>query len=168
MPAYRDCGHIRRFLFREDVMSEISVSARGDIGAPADRVYRILSDYRQHHPHILPTAFSGFTVEQGGVGEGTVIRFQVSLGGRTESYHQRVTEPEPGRVLREADVDGNRVTTFTVTPNGAGCEVHIETAWSSGGIRGLVERLAAPRLLRPLYADELSRLDRYAREHVDA
>jgi hypothetical protein len=149
-------------------MSHISVSDRGAVGAPADRVYRILSDYRQHHPHILPPAFSGITVEEGGVGEGTVIRFQVSLAGRTESYHQRISEPEPGRVLREADVDGDRSTTFTVTPTGAGCEVEIETAWSSGGIRGLVERLAAPRLLRPLYADELSRLDRYARDHTDA
>jgi hypothetical protein len=32
----------------------------------------------------------------------------------------------------------------------------------------MVERLAAPRLLKPLYKDELDRLDRYAREHSDA
>jgi hypothetical protein len=154
--------------FREDVMSQISVSAQRVIEAPADRVYRILSDYRQHHPHILPPAFSGFSVEHGGIGEGTVIRFQVSLAGRTESYHQRVVEPDPGRVLREVDVDGDRSTTFVVTPAGTGCEVLIETTWKSGGIRGMVERLAAPRLLKPLYKDELDRLDRYAREHSDA
>ena len=149
-------------------MSQISISAQGDIASPADRVYRILADYEQHHPHILPPAFSGFTVEKGGVGAGTVIRFRVSLAGRTESYHQRVEEPEPGRVLREVDIEGDRATTFTVTPAGAGCHVRIETTWRGKGIRGLVERLVAPRLLRPLYTVELARLDRYARERGDA
>ena len=106
-------------------------------------------------------------MEQGGVGAGTVIRFQVTVAGRTESYHQRIEEPEPGGVLREVDIDGNRATAFTVTPTGAGSNVKIETTWRSGGVRGLVERLVAPRLLRPLYVDELGRLDRYAREHSD-
>jgi hypothetical protein len=34
------------------------------------------------------------------------------------------------------------------------------------GVQGLVERLAAPRLLRRLYRDELERLDRYAQEQA--
>ena len=148
-------------------MSSISVSAEREIAAPAERVYRILADYQHHHPRILPDAFSDFSVEQGGIGAGTVIRFQVTVGGRTESYHQRVEEPEPGRVLREVDLNGSRATTFAVTPDGDGCHVRIETNWHTGGIRGLVERLVAPRLLRPLYEDELARLDRYAREHSD-
>ncbi len=149
-------------------MTEITVRVEGDVAAPAERVYRILADYRRHHPRILPPAFSGFAVEQGGVGEGTIIRFRVTVGGRTQSYRQLVTEPVPGRILREADLDADRATTFTVTPDGAGCRVRIETSWRSGGLRGLVERLAAPRLLRPLYADELARLDRYAREEGNA
>jgi uncharacterized protein YndB with AHSA1/START domain len=147
-------------------MRQVSVSASRAIDAPAERVYRILADYHAHHPHLLPPAFSNFTVEQGGIGAGTVIRFDVTAGGRTMSYHQRVEEPEPGRVLREADIDGDTATTFTVTPSGAGCTVHIETSWSATGLRGLVERLLAPRILRPLYNDELSRLDAYAREHT--
>ena len=145
-------------------MTEISVSAEGAVAAPADQVYRILADYRQYHPRILPPAFSGFAVEEGGVGAGTVIRFRVTVGGRTQDYRQRVTEPVPGRVLREADIDADRATTFTVTPGGAAGGVRITTSWRGGGLRGLVERLAAPWLLRPLYRDELARLDRYARE----
>jgi hypothetical protein len=35
----------------------------------------------------------------------------------------------------------------------------------AGGIGGLFERLFAPRVMRALYADELERLDAYAREH---
>lgn len=148
-------------------MSTIRVSQEADVAAPPDRVYRILANYRDHHPHILPPAFSSFTVEEGGVGAGTVIRFAVKTGGRTQHFHQRIEEPEPGRVLREKDIDGNLATTFTVNPAGAGSRVRIETTWTSGGVRGFIERLFAPRLLRPIYAQELALLDRYAREHTD-
>jgi hypothetical protein len=149
-------------------MSYISVGARRDIAAPADVVYRLIADYREHHPRILPPAFSNFSVEAGGIGAGTVIRFDVRAGGRTESFHQRVEEPDPGRVLREIDIDGDRATTFTVTPAGAGCTVHIETTWPAAGLRGIIERLVAPRLLRPIYEDELSRLNNYAGSMTDA
>jgi hypothetical protein len=148
-------------------MMNVTVSARRDIAVPDDLVYRIIADYRKHHPHILPPAFSGFTVEGGGEGAGTVIRFNVTTAGRTESYHQRVEEPDPGRVLREVDVAGDRATTFTVTPAGEGCTVQIETTWTATGVRGLVERLFAPWMLRSLYNDELSRLEAYARELID-
>jgi uncharacterized protein YndB with AHSA1/START domain len=145
-------------------MAQISVSAEREIAAPADAVYGILADYREHHPRILPPAFTGFTVESGGISEGTVILFDVRSGGRTQSFHQRISEPEPGRVLRESAIDGDLATTFTVTPTGdARCHVRIETTWTSGGARGWLERLLAPRLLRPIYRDELDRLDRYAR-----
>ena len=60
-------------------MSSISVSAEREIAAPAKRVYRILADYQQHHPRILPNAFSGFRVEEGGIGAGTVIRIDGEL-----------------------------------------------------------------------------------------
>jgi uncharacterized protein YndB with AHSA1/START domain len=145
-------------------MATISVSAEGRVAAPPERVYRILADYRRHHPRILPPAFTDFAVERGGVGEGTIIRFRVTVGGRGQDFRQRVTEPVPGRVLREADLDADRATTFTVVPEGSASRVRIETAWRAGGLRGLIERVVAPRLLGPLYRDELARLDHYARE----
>ena len=144
-------------------MAIIAVRAEGHVTAPAAQVYRILADYERHHPRVLPPAFSAFAVERGGVGEGTVIRFRVTVGGWARDYQQWVTEPVPGRVLREADRDGGRATTFTVTPDGTASRVRIETTWRAAGLRGLVERLVAPRLLGPLYRDELARLDRYAR-----
>lgn len=146
-------------------MADILIRVERDIGAPADRVYRILRDYRDHHPLILPPAFSRFRVEEGGVGAGTVIRFKVKAGGRTTAYHQRVDEPDPGRVLREAEIDGGLVTTFTVTPTGETCRTRIDTIWRARGVRGIVERFLAPRLLQPIYVEELANLDRYAREH---
>jgi hypothetical protein len=76
----------------------------------------------------------------------------------------RVAEPDPGRVLTESDERTSMVTTWVVTPEGSGCRVRVETRWQgAGGVGGLVERLFAPWVLRRLYAEELERLDRYAR-----
>ena len=150
-------------------MAEIRVTAERPIAAPAERVYRYLADYREHHLRFLPPAFSDFQVEQGGIGAGTVIRFRLRAGGRSQVARQRVAEPVPGRVLSEADLDDpSRATTFTVTPDGDCCRVLIATTWQRAGVRGLIERLLAPRVLRPLYADELARLDRYAQEQAPA
>lgn len=147
-------------------MAELRVSGDRAVAAPADRVYRLIANYREHHPRFLPPAFSAIEVEEGGVGAGTVIRFRVKTGGRTQTMRQRVAEPEPGRVLTESD--GKGVTTFTVTPNGDGSHVRIETAWQPVGVQGFFERLFAPRVMRKLYADELERLDRYAQAHPEA
>jgi hypothetical protein len=66
-------------------------------------------------------------------------------------------------VLTETDQLSSAVTSFTVTPEGSGCRVRIESRWQgAGGVGGFFERLFAPRLLRGIYADELERLDRYA------
>ncbi|MGE5136099.1 MAG: SRPBCC family protein [Gemmatimonadota bacterium] len=141
-------------------------SAEGLVGAPADTVYRYLADMREHHPRFLPPAFSDFQVESGGTGAGTVTRFKMTAGGRTREYRMRVDEPEPGRVLTESDLNSSAVTTFTVSAQDGASLVQISTAWDgAGGIGGLFERMFAPRVLRAIYADELKRLDAYAREH---
>jgi len=147
-------------------MARIVVVAEGTVDAPADTVYRYVADMREHHPHILPPAFSDFRVESGGFGAGTVTRFTVAAGGRTREYQMKVAEPEPGRVLTESDTGSSLVTTTTVRPRGSGSVVQISTSWDgAGGIGGLFERMFAPRVMRSIYADELRRLDAYAREH---
>jgi hypothetical protein len=147
-------------------MPRNEVSAEAAVDAPADVVFRYIADMRDHHPHFLPPAFSDFRVESGGVGAGTVTRFKLTAGGRTREYHMTVAEPEPGRVLTESDMNSSAVTTFTVVPQDGASMVRISTAWDgAGGIGGVFERMFAPRVLRSLYADELKRLDAYAREH---
>lgn len=146
-------------------MSELRVAAERAVGAPAEHVYRCIADFRDDHPRFLPPAFSDFRVEQGGIGAGTVHSFRMTAGRRSRAYRMRVDEPEPGRVLTESDLGSSLVTTFTVTPEGPGCRVQIETRWQgAGGVGGFFERLFAPRVLRRIYADELDRLDRYARD----
>lgn len=146
-------------------MATVRASAEGLVAAPAEAVYGYLSDMVDHHPRFLPEAFSDFQVESGGVGTGTVTSFKVTAGGRTRQYRMTVTEPEPGRVLRESDANSSLETTFTVLPAGNGSRVRIETSWEGAhGVGGFFERIFAPRAMAAIYRDELGRLDRYARE----
>jgi hypothetical protein len=145
-------------------MAEMRVAAERTIAAPAARVYGVIADYQQHHPRILPPAFSDLAIERGGLGAGTVIGFKVKAGGRSRTYRMQVAEPEPGRVLVESDTESSLVTTYTVSPEERGSRVRIETTWQgAGGFGGMMERLFAPRVMQKLYTDELDRLDRYVR-----
>ena len=136
-----------------------TVSADAVIPASADRTYRIIADYRSGHPRILPPEFSALTVERGGVGDGTLIRFRMRLLGSTRTYRAAVTEPERGRVLVETDLETNgAVTTFTVDPvdGAAQSRVNISTSLPvRSGLAGKIERLVMTRLLRPIYQREL-------------
>jgi len=150
-------------------MARIVASAEGTVDAPAETVYRYIADMREHHPRFLPPAFSDFRVESGGVGAGTITRFKVTAGGRTREFRTKVAEPEPGRVLTESDTNSSSVTTFTVSPQGVASLVRISTSWDgAGGIGGVFERMFAPGVMRTIYADELKRLDAYARERRSA
>jgi hypothetical protein len=148
-------------------MGTIRVSAEAKVDAPAATVYGYLADMREHHPRFLPPAFSDFEVEAGGVGAGTITSFKLNAGGRSREYRMQVAEPEPGRVLTESDTNSSLVTTFKVTPEGDASRVQISTTWEgAGGIGGFFERLFAPGVMRGMYADELQRLNAYAREHA--
>ena len=143
-------------------MAKVTAFAAREIDAPAPEVYGYLADMHQHQ-RFLPSAYSDFQVEEGGVGTGTVTRFKITAGGRTREYHMRVTEPSPGRTLVETDTGSSLVTTFTVDPRGEKSLVNISTSWDgAGGIGGFFERTFAPRALHRLYLDELDRLNAYA------
>ncbi|HEX4362944.1 MAG TPA: SRPBCC family protein [Solirubrobacteraceae bacterium] len=147
-------------------MGRIIVVQEGAIGASAELTYGLIAD-DAHHVNFLPDGISDFQVVEGGVGAGTVHRFKVTAGGRERDYLMRVDEPEPGRVITETDQNSSLVTSFTVAPTGETCSVKIETQWNgAGGIGGFFERTFAPKVMRKMYADELSRLDAYARSQA--
>jgi uncharacterized protein YndB with AHSA1/START domain len=145
-------------------MGQVTATAQATVAAPADLTYRLLADARQR-PKFVPESFTGFEVLSGGVGAGTVHKFDFQAPSRpVRSYVMEVSEPEPGRVLVETDRNSSLVTRFTVTPQGPQCEVAITTTWKgAGGIGGFFEKTFAPKALRGVYADELARLDAYAR-----
>ena len=67
-------------------------------------------------------------------------------------------------MLTESYPRDNSVTTFSVGPEGDASRLRIETAWDSRpGIGGFIKRLLAPRMLKPLYRDELDRIEAWAR-----
>src|SRR3954451_8648619 len=139
-------------------MTTLHTAAEAVIDAPAPRVLAVLRDFNGRHREILPPAFSNLVVEEGGVGAGTVISFDLTLGGRTQRATSRVEEAGDGGV--EGHIVGrDMVTTSTVRPDGDQATARIETRWQpAGGLAGLLERLAAPRVLRRVYRDELARL----------
>ena len=93
------------------------VSATARLNAPPRLVYDTIANYHTGHPRIVPKQFSNMRVEQGGIGAGTVITFQVTVLGRTTDFRAQITEPEPGRVLVETNTMGSdSVTTFVVEP----------------------------------------------------
>jgi hypothetical protein len=138
------------------------IRAAAHIPAPAPQVYRIIANYHSGHPRILPKQFSGLTVERGGVGDGTVIRFTMTVLGKTETLRAEITEPEPGRVLVERNVLGNDAETrFIVEPGATGrdCQVIFETTISvRTGIAGAIEKFMLTRILTAIYAEELKLL----------
>jgi len=155
----------------KDVMATVRASAEAVVEAPPAVVFGCIGDYRERHRHFLPPAFTDFCVEEGGTGEGTVVRYTLGVGGRSRGYRMRVVVPEPGRVLEEHDTASSLVTRFTVTPEdapGTGrSRVRIETTWEgAGGIGGFFEKRFAPAALRRLYEDELARLGAYAKEQA--
>jgi hypothetical protein len=143
------------------------ISASATIAAPAARVYGIIADYRNGHPHIVPRPpFGDIVVEQGGVGAGTAIRFPMRVVGRTRTLRGVITEPEPGRVLVESYPEDDMATSFTVEPLGeAVCRATITTDMKTrGGPLGLIERWMATRFLRAVYERELSLLEKVAKK----
>jgi len=142
-------------------MARVHAEASATIDASPEAIYKIISDYKEGHPRILPEKnFSDLRVEEGGVGAGTVISFTTKAAGTETKYRMKVEEPEPGRVLVERDLVGDVVTTFTVTPvEGGKSLVKIATDYTaSGGLKGFVERLASPGVLRKIYEAELKQL----------
>jgi hypothetical protein len=145
-------------------MGSLRIEASALIAAPPERVYGVLADYRVGHPAILPRPpFTGLTVEAGGRGAGTVIVATTRVAGQTRALHMTVSEPEPGRVLRERADDGSADTSFIVDPaDGGQSRVTITTMLAvRDGPLGLIERLLTRPLMERVYRRELENLRAY-------
>ena len=102
-------------------MSTNPITACSAVAAPTAVVYATIADYRESHPQIVPpNFFRNFVVEQGGVGAGTIVRFEAVVLGRGFPMRSEITEPVPGRVLAERDMERGTYTTFTVEPRDEG------------------------------------------------
>ena len=149
-------------------MPQTKISASKIIPAPVEQVYALVADYNEGHPRILPQPyFESLRVEKGGVGEGTVIQFWMRVMGRRQNFRAAISEPEPGRVLIETDLDTGNETIFTFDPqpDQASTLVTITTKMEGRqGFGGRFETWLAKRLLAPIYEKELALLAAVAAE----
>ncbi|MBC8145128.1 MAG: SRPBCC family protein [bacterium] len=148
-------------------MNTIRIQAAALIDAPAKRVYDIIADYRDAHPRILPrNFFTEMEIERGGVGAGTVFRIGTKLFGQKRTASMVVTEPDPGCVISERDPISGLVTTFRVSAEHHGHHAHVTIVTDipkGRGLRGVIEALVLPRVLRKVYNQELQQLSDVAR-----
>ncbi|HUN21946.1 MAG TPA: SRPBCC family protein [Anaerolineales bacterium] len=151
-------------------MATYRILAEAQVAAPAATVYRIFADYQNLHEQILPKPpFGAITVLQGGYGAGTVIKFQTKTLGSVRNFHAEISEPEPGRVLVEADRKAGIVTQFIVeaisdaSESKPECHVQILTDVTvRDGWLGQVEGWLTKKLLYPTYQQELKNLAKLA------
>ena len=157
-------------------MSTNPITACSVVAAPPGAVYAAIADYRDSHPQIVPPKFfRNFVVERGGVGAGTIVRFEAVVFGRGHPMRSEITEPVPGRILAERDMDRGTYTTFTVESrdDGRASFVTISTTFPMragrlGRLLGGLERAFMQRLLVPMYHEELRRLEAYAKSAASA
>jgi hypothetical protein len=155
-------------------MRQLNTKAAAVLAAPPEDVYATIADYQQGHPNILPKEnLFDLVIEQGGYGAGTIIRFKTRILGVEQAFYQRVSEPEPGKVLVEQDIDSaqNATTTFTVLPLAQGQKSHVEistTMNSRPGIKGFLERILLPIIFPSIYHKELKLLEAVAQKQGTA
>lgn len=151
-------------------MGQVKVRVAAVLNARPEDVYVAIADYREGHPNIVPKEnFYDLQVEQGGYGAGTIIRFKYKVLGVEQSFYHRVSEPVPGRVLVEQDIDSvqNLSTTFTVDPLEDGRKSHVEISTvmdTSPGLKGFVERLVVLLVNPKIYRKELKLLETFAQQ----
>lgn len=150
----------------------VVVDASDVIDARPEEIYAILSDYRVGHAAILPKPyFQEMIVEQGGQGAGTILRLRMKVFGQESSYHQIVTEPEPGRLLVETDMNTGQFSSFTLEPLNGGVQtrvtIHSEFP-ASRGIKGLMEKLMQPPITHYIFKKELRNLAEYVRSKASS
>lgn len=151
-------------------MGQIKVKAEAVLDARPTDVYSTIADYRKYHPQILPKKnLYDLQVEEGGYGAGTVIRFKSRVLGVEKAFFQRVSEPEPGRVIVEQDIEPgqNFITTFKVDPIEDGLKSRVEistTLNASPGLKGLIERAVIAYFNPRIYREELQLLEAVARK----
>ena len=152
------------------MMNQYQVEASAVIDAPAAHVHAIVADYNDRHQAILPKPyFVSMEVLAGGVGAGTELKLTMKVMGQDFVFHQEISEPEPGRVLVEADNDAGVVTTFTFEPlnDDTQTQVTISTVGkTSSGIKGWLEKMTTPMIMGKIYRAELENLAQVAQQCV--
>ncbi len=139
-------------------MGQVTATAEATVAAAPDVVLGALGDYTSVRPTILTDRFSDYAVQEGGVGDGTVVTWRLqATEKRVRHVVADVTTTDDTVV--ETDRNSSMVTTYRVTPAGTGSRVLVTTTWQgAGGIGGFFERAFAPKGLRAIHQGVLVNL----------
>ena len=137
-------------------MGVVTARATAEIPAAPERVLELLRDYSARE-RLLTDNYSSYTVEEGGMGAGTVFFYHFAAAGRERDYRLRVEEADG--VLRERDERSSFMSEWTVTPAGQRSTVTVTASWQgAGGIPGIFEGLFAPLGLKRILGQVLANL----------
>ena len=145
-------------------MAQVIVTAEREVAGSHQQVRAALADYAQTRPKILTEHFSEYQVREGGQGAGSRVHWKfAATSKRVRDQLVEVTEPEDGSLV-ESDANSSMVTVWRVTNDGEGrSRVSVITTWEgAGGIGGFFERTFAPKGLRRVYDEMISKLDSLA------
>jgi len=141
-------------------VGQVSASSSIVVGADPQRTLAAIADYQEVRPKILSAHYRDYKVVEGGQGSGTVAEWTLqATESRSRNVRANVTATES--TVTERDSNSTLVTTWTVTPDAAGSQVTIDTAWQgAGGIKGIFEGIFAPLGLKKIQAEVLANLKR--------
>ncbi|GCE05868.1 SRPBCC family protein [Dictyobacter aurantiacus] len=142
-------------------MGKITVEKERVINASPEKIFSVLSNYKEQRPRMLTPNFIDYKVEKGGKGSGTVISYLLRAANRERAYRMSVDEAVKGRVLTERDNNSSLVTTWALSPVSGGDKTRVSVAseWEGGkGVGGFFERTFAPLGLRRIYGSMLTSL----------
>ncbi|WP_037908542.1 SRPBCC family protein [Actinacidiphila yeochonensis] len=141
-------------------MALVEATTERIVAADPERVHAALADYAGTRGRLLPAQYTEYEVREGGQGAGTVVHWRLqATSKRVRDCLFEVTEPGPGQLV-ETDRNSSMVTTWTVTPAGAGrSKVVVSTTWQGAtGVGGFFERTFAPKGLNRIQDEVLAAL----------
>lgn len=143
-------------------MSHYEVTVERRFDASPERIYNLIIDMEEHR-RILPKQFESLEVLEGGKGAGTVFRLNMNVMGSRSSLVMTLTEPAPGRMVREQDAEAGVTTDWELIPEGGdGCLLRLTSQFPrKPGLSGWLEQLAAKSMIRSIYRRELDHMNEY-------
>ncbi|GAA2459816.1 SRPBCC family protein [Actinomadura vinacea] len=141
-------------------MGQVTATTEKTVDAGVEQVFAALGDYSGTRSKLLTEHYSEYEVREGGQGEGTTVHWRLAATSkRVRDCLLSVTVPQENTLV-ERDANSSMVTTWTVSPAGAGSRVKVETTWKgAGGVGGFFERTFAPRGLQRIYDEQLAKLE---------
>lgn len=139
-------------------MAQVTSTAETTVPAAPDAVLAALADYATVRPAVLPEQYTDYAVLAGGTGDGTVATWRLHAT-KKRVRHVEADVTTTADAVVEKDRNSSLVTTFRVSPAGAGSRVVATTTWDgAGGIGGFFERTFAPKGLSRIHGELLTNL----------